>query len=120
MDDLGEWFRRNAMPRPMARALLVGGPFDGDEAALVPPDTAAPAQIVWSGWSRHGFTAWLYEWHGERRGDALDLVYRPTGRQLTADEIPPLVALDTETWAETAAMITEAFDVPPELLWPGV
>lgn len=105
MDDLGEWFRRNAMPRPMARALLVGGPFDGHEAVLVPPDTAAPAQIVWSGWSRHGFTAWLYEWHGERRGEALDLIYRPTGRQLTPGEIPPTIADAADLWAASVALL---------------
>lgn len=120
MNDLEEWFRRNAMPRRAVRAVLVGGPFDGHEAVLVPPDVAAPAQIVWSGWSPGGFTAWLYEWRGERRGDFLDLVYRPTGRQLTPEEIPPLIADDVELWADAATTIAQAFDVPPELIWPGL
>jgi hypothetical protein len=106
-----------------ARLLLTGGPFDCHEVATLPPDVAAPAQIVWSGWTRHGFTAWLYEWHGERTMDggySDALIYRPTGRQLAADEIPPLVAQDVEVWAEAPAMIASAFDVPPEMMWPGL
>jgi hypothetical protein len=106
-----------------ARIILTGGPFDGIEAFRVPPDTGAPLQIVWSGWHLDGFTAWLYEWHGEvttvgGRTDAL--IYRPTGRRLAADEIPPLVAEDTELWAGAAALIVEAFDVPAELIWRGL
>jgi hypothetical protein len=92
----------------LARLLLVGGPFDGHEAAGLPPDTGAPAQIVWSGWSPHGFTAWLYEWHGETtmEGAFTDaLVYRPTGLRLTPDDIPPLIAQDAETWADGAALL---------------
>lgn len=106
-----------------ARLRLYGGPFDGEEVAFLPPDLAAPAQIVWSGWSPQGFTAWLYEWHGtvtmdQGRTDAL--VYLATGRRLTADEIPPQIAEDTGLWADSAAMIVEAFDVPAELMWPGL
>lgn len=106
-----------------ARLMLFGGPFAGEQVAFLPPDLAAPAQIVWSGWSGHGFTAWLYEWHGEvtvdhGRTDAL--VYLCTGRRLTPDEIPPLIEEDTEMWADSAALIVEAFDVPRELMWPGL
>lgn len=91
-----------------ARLLLLGGPFDRHEAATLPPDVAAPAQIVWSGWTRHGFTAWLYEWHGEKtmaegRTDAL--IYRATGRQLTAAQIPPLISQDAEVWADAADLL---------------
>jgi hypothetical protein len=106
-----------------ARLLLFGGPFDGDSAAFLPPDLAAPAQIVWSGWSPQGFTAWLYEWHGERvmdRGRTDALIYRATGRRLEPGEIPPLVADDTDVWADGAAMLARAFDVPAELIWPGL
>lgn len=106
-----------------ARLLLLGGPFDGEEVAFLPPDLAAPAQIVWSGWSPQGFTAWLYEWHGEKamdRGRTDALVYRATGRRLAAEEIPPLIADDAEMWADGAAMIVSVFDVPAWLLWPGV
>ncbi len=106
-----------------ARLVLTGGPFDGEEVAFLPPDLAAPAQIVWGGWSPQGFTAWLYERTGETvmdRGRTDALVYRPTGRRLGPDKIPPLIADDTEVWADGAAMIVEAFDAPPEMLWPGV
>lgn len=106
-----------------ARLVLAGGPFDGEQVAFLPPDLAAPAQIVWSSWSPYGFTAWLYEWHGEKtmdRGRTDALIYRPTGRRLAAEEIPPLIAEDTEVWADTAAMIVEGFDVPAELMWPGL
>lgn len=91
-----------------ARIRLVGGPFDGEDIASVPPDTGAPAQIVWSGWSPQGFTAWLYEWHGEvtQTGGYTDaLIFRATGRRLTADEIPPLIADDTEVWADAADLL---------------
>jgi hypothetical protein len=106
-----------------ARIVLAGGPFDGEEAAFLPPDLAAPAQIVWGGWFPWGFSAYLYEWHGEKttdRGRTDALVYRPTGRRLAAAEIPPLIAEHAEVWATGAAMIASAFDVPAELLWPGV
>lgn len=107
----------------LARIVLTGGPFDGEEPAFVPPDTGAPAQIVWSGWFPWGFSAYLYEWRGERsmdRGRTDALVYRPTGRRLTAEEIPPLIEGDTEMWADGAAMIVGALDIPPELIWPGL
>jgi hypothetical protein len=107
MGDLEEWFRRNATPQRTARGMLVDGPFDGCEAVLIPPDTAAPAQIVWSGWGPHGFTAWLYEHRGERRGEDRDLVYRPTGRQLTPGEIPPVIAADAALWAHGSALLAE-------------
>lgn len=106
-----------------ARLVLAGGPFDGEEAEFLPPNHHAPAQIVWSGWSAQGFTAWLYEWHGERtmdRGRTDALVYRPTGRRLAPDEIPPALAEDVEIWADNAARVPEVFEVPRELLWPGL
>jgi hypothetical protein len=121
VDDLLGYF--NAPHRGCARIVLTGGPFDGEQAALVPPGIAAPAQIVWSGWLPWGFDAWLYEWRGETlmdQGRIDALVYRPTGRSLTTAEIPPLVAEDVEVWADTAARFAEAFDVPAEMLWPGL
>lgn len=107
----------------LARIILRGGPFDGEEAAFVPPDLGAPVQIVWSGWFLGGFDAWLYEWHGERtidwgRTDAL--VFRATGRRLAAAEIPPQIAEDVEIWAGANAGLVEALDIPPELIWPGL
>lgn len=84
----------------MARLLLDGGPDHGVTAAELPPDVAAPAQIVWGGW--------LYEWHGERleaHGFTFALVYGFTGRRLTPDEIPPLIAETVEVWADAADML---------------
>jgi hypothetical protein len=106
-----------------ARLRLYGGPFAGQEVAFLPPDLTAPAQIVWSCWSPQGFTAWLYEWHGAvtmDRGRTDALVYLFTGRRIPADEIPHLISDDSDVWADSAAMIVEGFDVPAELLWPGV
>lgn len=99
----------------MARILLTGGPFDGEQAFFVPPDIGTPAQIVWSGWFPWGFDAWLYEWLGETtmdRGRTGALIYRPTGRHLAAAEIPPLIAEDTELWADTY--------IVADVLWPGL
>ena len=108
----------------LARLLLADGPFAGDEPAFVPPDTAAPVQIVWSGWiPAVGFTACLYEWHGETttdRGRTDALLFRYTGGHLGADEIPPLIGEGAELWADTAALVPKCFDVPPELIWPGL
>lgn len=108
----------------LARIVLADGPADGDEVGFLPADTAAPAQIVWSGWLTHvGFTAYVYEWHGERvmdRGRTDAVVYRCTGRRLPPDAIPPLIAETAEVWADGADMIRSAFDVPADLLWPGV
>lgn len=109
-----------------ARLRLVGGPFDGEEVAFVPPDIAAPVQIVWSAWLSGGFVAYLYEWHGETtmdRGRTDALVYRPTGRTLPPGEIPPLISDDAELWANASAVWAEAMsavDIPADLLWPGV
>lgn len=117
-----------------ARLKLRGGPFDGQEVAFLPPDLTPPVQIVWSGWFPWGFSAYLYEWHGETvadQGRTDALIYRPPigqddhmrvyrGRRLAADEIPPLIAADTEIWADGAALIAAAFDVPPEVMWSGV
>ncbi|MET0428827.1 MAG: hypothetical protein ABW026_10050 [Microvirga sp.] len=106
-----------------ARMLFWGGPFDHEEAALLPPDTVAPVQIVWSGWSPQGFTAWLYEWHGEVATDGgftRCLIYRPTGRRLRPEEIPPQVADDVDLWSDGAALLVKGYDVPAELMWPGV
>lgn len=99
----------------MARLVLAGGPFDGHEAAALPPDRPAPAQIVWDGW--------LYEWRGETStlGGYTDaLIYRSTGRRLTPDEMPPLIAEAVDMWADGAMMIAHVCDVPKELLWPGL
>jgi hypothetical protein len=109
-----------------ARLRLAGGPFDGEEVAFLPPDHPAPVQVVWSGWSPQGFTAWLYEWHGETttdRGRTDALVYRATGRRVAVDEIPPLVAEDVELWAGAPAVWADAMraiGIPADLMWPGV
>lgn len=98
-----------------AALILVGGPHDRAEAAVLPSDVAAPVQIVWAGW--------LYEWHGQtvtEQGMTIALLYRFTGRRLTPDEIPPLIAETVEVWADGADMIARAFDIPPELIWPGL
>jgi hypothetical protein len=105
---MDRWDRLNAPHYGYARILLVGGPFDGEEAAFVPPDLAAPAQIVWGGWFPWGFSAYLYEWRGEvmtDRGRTSALVYRPLGQRLTADEIPPLIGEDVEVWADGADLL---------------
>lgn len=105
----------------MTRLVLTGGPFDGVEIAQLPPDTAAPVQVVWSGWSPQGFTAWLYEWHGEEMsvgGYTAALIYRPTGRRIPADMIPPVIADAADDWSNAALLISQVFDVPAELLWP--
>jgi hypothetical protein len=120
-----------------ARLVLAGGPFDGEEVAFLPPDLAAPVQIVWSGWFPWGFSAYLYEWHGETtmdRGRTDALIYRPPitqaadlrvhrGRRVDPDEIPPQVAEDVEVWAGAPAVWASAMEslgVPKELLWPGL
>ena len=107
----------------LSRLLLVGGPFDGHEAAGLPPDTGAPVQIVWSGWTPQGFDAWLYEWHGETTTSGAfveALIYRPTGRRLTADEIPPVMAELAEIWVDGALMLMRGLDLPREVMWPGL
>jgi len=103
--------------------LLVGGPFDDHFAAGLPPDTAAPVQIVWSGWTACGFDAWLYEWHGETTttGAFVEaLIYRPTGRRLNPDEIPTVMAEAAETWVDGTLMLMRGLNVPRELIWPGL
>ena len=107
----------------LARAVLDGGPFHGEHAAFIPPDTSAPVQIVWSGWLPWGFDAYLDEWHGEvtwDRGRTDSLIFRCTGRHLTVAQIPPLLAEDAELWADGAVMLEEVYGVPRELLWPGL
>lgn len=118
-----------------ARLLLRGGPFDGEEVAFLPPDMTPPAQIAWGGWFPWGFASYLYEWRGQEtvmdQGRTSALIYRPPirqaddlrairGHRLDAEEIPPLIAEDTDVWADTAARFAEAFDVPQEMLWPGL
>lgn len=120
---MANWAWPHTPNSSFARLLLAGGPFDGEEVAFLPPDCSAPAQIVWSGWGREGFTAWLYEWHGERADDpgrATALVYRATGRRVGPKEIPPQLTEDVLVWADGAVMIASVFDVHPELIWPGL
>jgi hypothetical protein len=103
--------------------VLADGPFAGEEMAFLPPDVSPPVQAVWSGWTRQGFTAYLYEWHGEKttdHGRTDTLVYRCTGRQVAADDIPPVVAEAAETWADGAELISRIFDVPPFVMFPGL
>jgi hypothetical protein len=105
---MANWAWPHTPSSNLARILLVGGPFDGEQAGFVPPDTAPPVQVVWSGWCPHGFDAWLYEWRGETTFDAgrTDaLIFRPTGRRIGADEIPPAVATAADLWADAADLI---------------
>lgn len=107
----------------MARVVLTGGPFDGQEAMLVPPDLAAPAQVVWSGWFPWGFDAWLYEWHGETTttGSFVEaLVYRPTGRHLDPGEIPYAILEAAELWADGAELMLLVSGFVPGEIWPGL
>lgn len=108
----------------LARLRLADGPFAGEEPAFLPPDIAAPVQIVWSGWlPGEGFVAYLYEWHGETatdQGRTDALLFRYTGRRLVPEEIPPLIADDVEVWADGVDLIARSFDIPAEVMWPGV
>lgn len=130
---MANWAWPHTPNSSMARILLSGGPFDGEQVGFLPPDTANPAQIVWTGWFPWGFTAYLYEWRGETsmdRGRTNALIYRPViswrddqpheGRRITPEEIPPAVGDNAEVWADGAAMIVSALDVPAEMIWPGV
>ena len=117
-----------------ARLVLIGGPFDGEEAAFLPPDHTPPVQIVWSGWFPWGFRAYLYEWRGETRTDrgrTDALVYRPPVRQASdfgvswgqsvpPEAVPPVMAEAAELWADGSDLIRTAFDVPAEMMWPGL
>lgn len=117
---MANWAWPHTPASNLARMILRGGPFDGEAGVFVPADTSAPIQLVWSGWlPGAGFTAWLYEWRGETemdhgRTDAL--IYRPTGRRLSPDEIPPLVADTAELYADTTIRIIDAHGVPPEVI----
>jgi len=118
----------------MARIILRGGPFDGEQVGFLPPDTAAPAQIIWSGWFPWGFDAYLYEWRGETemdRGRTSALILRPPirqdehlrvyrGRRVPVEDIPSGVGDHADLWADGAAMIVAAYAVPAEVIWPGV
>lgn len=131
---MANWAWPHTPDSRMARIILSGGPFDGDQVGFLPPDTANPAQIVWTGWFPWGFTAYLYEWRGKvqtDRGRTNALIYEvpiqqdeymrvSRGRRITPEEIPPAVGDHAEVWADGAAMIVSAFDVPAEMLWPGV
>lgn len=106
-----------------ARLRLEGGPFAGEEVGFLPPDVAAPVQLVWTAWFPWGFTAYVYEWHGEvltDRGRTDALVYRPSGRRVAADEIPPVIAEEIEMKHELVDRLALGLDVPAELLWPGI
>lgn len=120
---MADWAWPHAPASNYARLLLIGGPFDGEEAAFAPPDLTVPAQIIWSGWTRQGFTAYVYERTGETapdEGRTAALIYRATGRRLAPGDIPPLMAQQAEMWADGAEMIRRAFDVPADLIWPGL
>lgn len=118
---MANWAWPHTPASNFARLILVGGPFDGEEVAFLPPDLSAPSQIAWTGWFPWGFAAYVYEWKGEvtvdhGRTDAL--VYQFTERRLA--DMPPLIAEEADLWARTPALIAECFDVPAALLWPGV
>lgn len=121
---MADWAWPHTPASYCARIVLADGPFPGEQVGYLPPDRPAPGQIVWSAWlSGLGFAAWLYEWHGERsmdQGRTDALLYRCTGRRLHPEEIPPAVGQDADLWADGAALIVAAYDVPAELIWPGV
>lgn len=131
---MANWAWPHTPNSSMARVILRGGPFDGEQIGFLPPDTANPAQIVWTGWFPWGFTAYLYEWRGKvqmDRGRTDALIYEiPTwqadnmrvgrGRRIAPDEIPPVIEEAAELWSDTAARLAEAYDVPAEVMWPGV
>jgi hypothetical protein len=108
-----------------ARLILHGGPFDGEQIAFLPPSVAAPAQVVWGGWFPWGFSAYLYEWRGEKtmdRGRTDTLIYRPPirqdehlrthrGRRFGPDEVPPIMAASADLWAEGAIRLPEWNDM---------
>lgn len=108
---MANWAWPHTPSSNLARMVLRGGPFHGEAGLFVPPDTIAPAQIVWCGWiERIGFRAWLYQWDGEveqDRGRTDALVYRATGRHLAPDEIPPLMAELADLWSETSLLAGE-------------
>jgi len=114
---MANWAWAHTPASNWARLRLVGGPFDGEDAGFLPPDIAAPGQIVWSTWTPWGFDAWLYEWHGEEKidhGRTQLLVYRPTGRRLAVDEIPPVLGADSQLWADGAMLLQRVADrLPP-------
>lgn len=120
---MANWAWPHTPASHFARIVLADGPGDGEQPAFVPPDTTAPVQIAWTVWlPGEGFTAFLYEWRGERtmdRGRTDALVYR-CARRLAADEIPPVIADDAELWADCVATVASAYEVPPEMIWPGV
>ena len=103
---MANWAWPHTPASNLARLILRGGPFDGEAGVFVPPDTPAPVQLVWAGWLPGvGFQAWLYEWKGETvidQGRTDALVYRPSGRRVPADEIPPVVADAAYQWADAA------------------
>ena len=110
---MANWAWPHTPASNLARIVLVGGPFDGEEAAFVPPDTAAPVQVVWSRWFPWGFSAYLYEWRGETvmdRGRTDALVFRSMGRQVV--EVPPVIAQDADVWARGAALLVETLGFP--------
>lgn len=104
-----------------ARLVLVGGPFDGQTAFELPPDTPAPAQIVWSG--APGCQGHIYEHRGDRttvHGYTESLLYYWTGRRVPPKRVPHLLSQDTELWADGADLLMLISGYPPEILWPGV
>lgn len=120
---MANWAWPHTPASNMARVVLADGPFAGEQIGFLPADTAAPAQIAWSSWFPWGFTSYLYEWRRETttdRGRTDALLYRCTGRILSADEIPPLITEGAELWSLAAVTISEAYAVPAEVMWPGV
>jgi hypothetical protein len=124
---VANWAWPHTPDSAMARVMLADGPADGEQIGFLPPDTTAPAQIVWSGWfPGHGFTAYIYQWYGEAtkdRGRTDALVYRCTGRRIPPDDIPPVISEAADLWAAAPAVWAEALamiDVPREVIWPGV
>jgi hypothetical protein len=103
----------------MASITLIGGPFDDEEVFLLPADTAAPAQIVWTGWFPWGFTAYLYEWRGERTNGG-GVVYRFTGRQLPADDVPYSIGQAAESWVDATLLLASIRPLHPKLRFPQV
>lgn len=118
-----DWAWPHTPASHLTRIVLADGLFAGVEPAFVPPDIAAPVQVVWSEWIPGvGTVAYLYEWHRETIADQgrTDALLFRCLRRVGPEEIPPLIADTAEQWADGADLIAAVYGVPPELIWPGL
>lgn len=105
-----------------AELRLAGGPFDGHRAGFLPPDTAAPIELAWSGWFPWGFSCYVYRWLGGQvvlQGRTSGLIYVFDHRR--ALDIPHVVSEDADLYADAAEMILRLHGFPgiPEVIADG-